>query len=181
MSDSTKTRERTTSAQSSRSSSVSKSNRKARRAAKAKGQKGKQEHEANTLTLIDVPAASEPGPSTLSKMEKVPSDPATSFGEEDFIAFQWEEGEEEPEKDVVEDVRELATTSNDGDKGKGRARDDTPGRKRKHDEIDLNDGYANKKQRIDAASRRAPWAADVDWERCHNVAEMCVLRVRTSI
>ena len=42
--------------------------------------------------------------------------------------------------------------------------------KRKHDEYD--DGYANKKQRLDAGSRKSPWVNGLDLDRCHNVAEM---------
>ena len=48
------------------------------------------------------------------------------------------------------------------------------GRKRKADEVDLNDGYTSKKERVAAASRKAPWAKDVDWDSCANVAEMYV-------
>ncbi|KIM48611.1 hypothetical protein M413DRAFT_60162 [Hebeloma cylindrosporum] len=63
------------------------------------------------------------------------------------------------------------------DRGKRRERDDDEryerrngSHKRKHDEYD--DGYANKKQRLDAASRKAPWVNGLDLDRCHNVAEM---------
>ena len=68
-------------------------------------------------------------------------------------------------------------------KGKERARDDDKssrregeraGRKRKAEEIDHDDGYANKKERVAAASRKAPWASNVDWMECTNVAEMYV-------
>lgn len=31
-----------------------------------------------------------------------------------------------------------------------------------------------KKERMDAASRKAPWLADVDWEGCTNVAQLYV-------
>lgn len=48
------------------------------------------------------------------------------------------------------------------------------GQKRKSEQLDFNDDYLNKKQRVDAASRRAPWVWDVDWESCNNVAEMYV-------
>ncbi|TFY59950.1 hypothetical protein EVG20_g7606 [Dentipellis fragilis] len=40
------------------------------------------------------------------------------------------------------------------------------------EEFDPDDGYENKKQRLDAASRKAPWVVDVDWDSCANVAEM---------
>ncbi|KAF8163696.1 hypothetical protein B0H34DRAFT_652140 [Crassisporium funariophilum] len=42
--------------------------------------------------------------------------------------------------------------------------------KRKYDDYD--DGYANKKQRLDAASRKSPWVYNLELERCKNVAEM---------
>lgn len=42
--------------------------------------------------------------------------------------------------------------------------------KRSYDDYD--DGYANKKQRTDAASRKCPWVAGLELERCSNVAEM---------
>ncbi|KDR67548.1 hypothetical protein GALMADRAFT_1079828 [Galerina marginata CBS 339.88] len=45
--------------------------------------------------------------------------------------------------------------------------------KRKHgDDYDRDDGYANKKQRMDAASRKCPWVRGLDLQRCQNVAEM---------
>ena len=64
------------------------------------------------------------------------------------------------------------------DKGKGRARDsESSGRKRKHDETE--EGYGSRRRTVDAATlKRAPWAADVDWDQCNNVAEMCVVCVR---
>ncbi|EKM82354.1 hypothetical protein AGABI1DRAFT_52475, partial [Agaricus bisporus var. burnettii JB137-S8] len=61
----------------------------------------------------------------------------------------------------------------DWDRGKpGRRRSRERGRKRTHDAIDYDDGFANKKQRLDAASRKAPWIYDVDWDSCRNVSEM---------
>ena len=87
-----------------------------------------------------------------------------AFEEADFIAFTFSD----PEEDANErpPVREW-------DKGKGRASErDHAGRKRKSDEYDRDDGYTNKKQRVAAASRKAPWTTDVDWESCANVAEM---------
>jgi non-canonical poly(A) RNA polymerase PAPD5/7 len=44
-------------------------------------------------------------------------------------------------------------------------------RKRRHDDYD--DGYTNKKERMDAASRKCPWVNGLDLDRCRNVAEMC--------
>ena len=105
---------------------------------------------------------------------KLPSPNEPGFGEEDYIAFVLSDAESDKSlKDVV--VEEAAVDSRRGDKGKGKAREyEWAGRKRKSDEIDFNDGYANKKERMAANSRLAPWAKDVDWENCHNVAEMYV-------
>lgn len=52
-----------------------------------------------------------------------------------------------------------------------RRNDPDSSRKRKHDDYD--DGYTNKKERMDAASRKCPWVNGLDLERCRNVAEMC--------
>lgn len=63
------------------------------------------------------------------------------------------------------------------DRGKrDRGRDDARHRtKRKHDLLfDFDDGYANKKQRLDASSRKAPWVTGIDWYKYKNVAEMYV-------
>jgi len=38
--------------------------------------------------------------------------------------------------------------------------------------FDFNDSNANKKQRVDANSRKAPWLDKFHWENCKNVAEM---------
>ena len=46
------------------------------------------------------------------------------------------------------------------------------GNKRRHDQ-DLDQYHGNKKQRVDIPLRKAPWVADIDWDRCKNVAEMC--------
>jgi len=63
------------------------------------------------------------------------------------------------------------------DRGKRREREEDEryerrngSHKRKYDDYD--DGYANKKQRLDAGSRKSPWVNGLDLDRCHNVAEM---------
>ena len=43
-------------------------------------------------------------------------------------------------------------------------------RKRKYEEYD--DGHSNQKQRMEVGSRKCPWVADLDLNRCTNVAEM---------
>ncbi|KAG6829239.1 hypothetical protein H0H87_012199 [Tephrocybe sp. NHM501043] len=61
---------------------------------------------------------------------------------------------------------------NDRNRDRNQKRDrgaDSYGTKRK---FDPNDGYANKKQRTDASSRKSPWIAGLDWTRCRHVAEL---------
>jgi hypothetical protein len=86
----------------------------------------------------------------------------------DFIALGFEDDPGgHDRKEDKEEPRER-----DWDKGKARAqdRDNVGGKKRKAD-FDRNDGY-NKKERMDAAARMAPWVTGVDWEGCANVAEL---------
>jgi len=68
--------------------------------------------------------------------------------------------------------------SRDGDRRRDNPRERDSDRsegKRKYDMVfDFDDGFANKKQRTDALSRKAPWVTGLDWDRCNNVAEMCV-------
>jgi non-canonical poly(A) RNA polymerase PAPD5/7 len=89
----------------------------------------------------------------------------------DFIAFRLEDDPEVHDRLHKESKEELR--ERDWDKGKETAleRDSVGGRKRKAD-LDRNDGYSNKKERMDAASRKAPWVTDVDWEGSANVAEL---------
>lgn len=158
--------DRTDSVPPSRSSSVSRSSRRARRAHK-RAEKERRDNEAG-------PSGVSPDDSSPKvELDKPQDATSTSFAaDQDFIAFTFSD----EEKNEEEEVEEVAPPVREWDKGKGKARDyEGSGRKRRHDEIDFNDGYADKKQRTDAASRQAPWAADVDWENCNNVAEMCVL------
>lgn len=146
------------------STSEGKPNRRRRRAKEQKSKDAdKDELEAKPSVSADpkLAANADAGPSTR------PTE--GMFGEEDFIPFTFEDEEKVEEEEVVE----VEPPVREWDKGKGRAKE-SDSRKRKHDEVDLNDGYANKKQRLDAASRRAPWAVDVDWDKCNNVAEMYV-------
>ena len=165
---------------------------------------------------------------------------STTFEEgTDFIPFlpsdaSGEESDDAATRDRTRESKIFSTPTRGNDKGKGKARDDTPlsseraeansahrdrtppsrrnrnttndnerrrergdgdnnrdrdrrrdrdrderreqnGTKRKYEMVfDPNDGYSNKKQRTDAASRKAPWVAGLDWERCNNVAEMYV-------
>ena len=103
---------------------------------------------------------------TSEKKETAEQKGENAFEEADFIAFAFSD----PEEDADE-----RPPAREWDKGKGRASEhDYAGRKRKSGEYERDDGYANKKQRVAAASRKAPWTVDVDWDSCANVAEMYV-------
>lgn len=172
--------------------SSSNENRKARRKNKKRKEKADAQPEAgpsnpkgaNTKDSQDAEPSSAPGPSTTQ------NNGSQSFLEADFIAFDDEPESQEDEPEALnpkgKGKQRAGSPSANGkepyarewDKGKGRmlANDDRGhGRKRKVDEVDLRDGYDNKKQRLNAASRRAPWVWDVDWDSCRNVAEMYVI------
>jgi non-canonical poly(A) RNA polymerase PAPD5/7 len=89
----------------------------------------------------------------------------------DFIAFEPDDSLEDRDQHPREDNEGAREREWDKGKGKARERDGGGGKKRKAD-IDQNDGYNNKKQRTNAASRKAPWVADFDWEGSANVAEL---------
>lgn len=151
----------------------------------------------------------------------LPTAEDTKFEEgEDFIPFTFSEAPDS-EADIHRRINgQERTRERDqerSNKGKGKARDDTPprselterdqtppartkerewdrgkarersrerekdkdvgesGHKRKYEMVfDPSDGYANKKQRTDASSRKAPWVNHLDLDSCNNVAEMCV-------
>ncbi|RDB22215.1 Poly(A) RNA polymerase cid14 [Hypsizygus marmoreus] len=74
--------------------------------------------------------------------------------------------EREQEKEKERTGRDKEARDRDGDRR---------GTKREYEmvfDFDPNDGYASKKQRMDASSRKCPWTAGLDWDRCHHVAEM---------
>jgi len=86
----------------------------------------------------------------------------------DFIAFG--SIDDDHRKEEKEDTR--VRDWNKG-KGKGKAGErDGGGGKRSRTDFDRDDGYNNKKGRTNAASRKAPWANNVDWEGSANVAEL---------
>lgn len=101
---------------------------------------------------------------------------------EDYIALLSDSEEAQQPKNEndqgKESMRDALPTNNERERDQGKVRERSRGRggepmkKRKHDAIDFEDGYANKKQRMNAASRKAPWVYDVEWEECRNVAEM---------
>ena len=148
---------------------ASTSNRRARR-------REKQRQNAEAGPSSTQPASSSKPPSGTGEGPRRASRNAVNgenaFGNDDFIAFSLSDSEE-ADKHAT---RESSPPVREWDRGKvmGKEREEHAGRKRKVEEVDFNDGYANKKQRVAAASRRAPWARDVDWDKCANVAEMYV-------
>ncbi|KAH9931703.1 uncharacterized protein BXZ73DRAFT_90121 [Epithele typhae] len=117
----------------------------------------------------------------------------TAFGEDDFVPFVFPD---DPTEGHLSE-RESSPPEREWDRGKAkgkgrgkersrsrdRGREDGAGasRKRKAVEVSNDDGYANKKERVAAASRRSPWARLVNWEKCVNVAEMLHEEVRAFV
>lgn len=85
---------------------------------------------------------------------------------------------EVPTSDRVKEKSNMPVSEREWDRGKEAAADDKydrrnghgRNRKRKYEEYD--DGYSNKKQRVEVGSRKCPWVADLDLNHCTNVAEM---------
>ena len=78
------------------------------------------------------------------------------------------------DRDRDKDKDKERNRNGDRDRGEDRHLEQN-GTKRKYEMIfDPDDGYSNKRQRTDAASRKAPWVAGLNLERCKNVAEMYV-------
>lgn len=85
---------------------------------------------------------------------------------------------EAPTSDRVKEESKIPVSKREWDRGKEDVTDDKydrrnghgRNRKRKYEEYD--DGYSNQKQRVEVGSRKCPWVADLDLNRCTNVAEM---------
>ncbi len=88
---------------------------------------------------------------------------------DDFIAFEslTDENGQSP----------LPTSTREWDMGKQPNRE-PPGRhagvkrQREVDALDRNEGYVSKKNMVNSSLRKAPWAANVEWDKCKNVAQM---------
>ena len=149
-------------------------NRRARR-------KEKQRQNAEAGPSNSQPTITSKPPSRTAEGSGATTQSATngesSFGDNDFIAFSFSDTEEADKQSVRESSPPVREWDRGKAKDKGKEREEHAGRKRKVEEVDFDDGYANKKQRVAAASRKAPWAQDVDWDKCRNVAEMCVRAV----
>lgn len=100
-----------------------------------------------------------PGPSTPPK-----NGASATFEEnDDFVAFTFSDGEDKYEEDDTP-IREW-------ERGK-RSYEGSHGKKRKADEVEREDRYSSKRNRLDHVPRKAPWVVDVDWQSCNNVPEL---------
>ncbi|KAH7929632.1 hypothetical protein BV22DRAFT_1056505 [Leucogyrophana mollusca] len=125
--------------------------------------------------------------------------PSKTFeSNDDFIPFATESDDaaSEPEELRREDRlrgKERAH-EREWDRGKGRSRgddrerdrdrDNSRGEKRKYDmvfDFDDKDDSSYRRQKPPSASRKAPWVSDVDWDSCHNVAEMLHQEVKAFV
>ena len=84
-----------------------------------------------------------------------PESPEEGFGSGDYIAFDFDDAGEAPESQSSTPDTMGAAAGGGGKRKRGSAVDDSI---QEH-----------------AAARSTPWAADVPWHRCRNVAEMWVL------
>ena len=83
-----------------------------------------------------------------------------------------------PTSDRVKEKAKMSGSEREWDRGKEDVADDKYDRrngqrrnhKRKYEEYD--DGYSNQKQRVEIGSKKCPWVADLNLNRCTNVAEM---------
>ena len=83
-----------------------------------------------------------------------------------------------PSSDRVNGKSKMPVSEREWDRGKDAVADDKydrrnghgRSRKRKYEEYD--DRHSNQKQRVEVGSRKCPWVADLDLNRCTNVAEM---------
>lgn len=132
---------------------------------------------SQTLSTMSLPSSSQPADTSkpVEFVEEYIAFAPSSDSEDDSRKQKARKSEKARGKEPVRDA--LVASERDWDRGKPRERERSRERgrdekKRKHDAIDFDDGYANKKQRMDAASRKAPWVYDIDWDGCKNVSEM---------
>ena len=161
------------------------SNRRARRKEKAEREKNANAEAGPSRPSSrsqSRPSSIPPKSSETSKRtgKRAATDKENAFtGGEDFIPFASLDENDAPSTRKGSPPAREWDEGKPKDKGKERERaregeGGGAGRKRKAEEIDFNDGYANKKERVAAASRKAPWVRDMDWEHCANVAELYV-------
>lgn len=97
-------------------------------------------------------------PFVVGDDEDIVSKTQESCGREKAPEREWDKGKTKPED---------GDGSHDRDRG-GR------GTKRKYEMVFDEDSldYRQRRQHYHPASRKAPWVSNVDWDSCHNVAEM---------
>lgn len=85
---------------------------------------------------------------------------------------------EVPTSDRVKEKSKMSVSEREWDRGKEAEVDDKydrrngNGRNRKRKYEEYEDGHSNQKQRVEVGSRKCPWVAHLDLNRCTNVAEM---------
>jgi non-canonical poly(A) RNA polymerase PAPD5/7 len=120
------------------------------------------------------------GKDTELELGELPSGSSRAFDlGDDFLPFVVSDEEEKISK-TQESHRREKVPEREWDKGKPREGDEDRGgrgTKRKYEMVFDEDSWDHRQRRQDyhPTSRKTPWVDDVDWDSCHNVAEMCVL------
>lgn len=139
--------------------------------------------ENGTAAASSPTPTSQPTPTVMPK-HRTSTSKAPFCGDEEFIAFTFSGSDEET---AAVPIREWDQGKEDRDaekRGKKRKsgemfRDDRDGgRERGHRDRD-RDG--EKRRRMENVPRRAPWVANVDWDRCTNVPELLHREVKAFV
>ena len=126
-----------------------------------------------------IPAPLPPPSTTMPKKTESVQQVPFSVGEE-FVAFtfsdsdeeaaavpvrEWDQGKQDP------DVEKRGKKRKSGDISRGDGEYDRDSRRDRGRDRD-RDRHGEKRQRMENVPRHAPWVANVDWDRCPNVADL---------
>lgn len=137
--------------------------------------------------VVEDPSDDKPGPSKRRRTDEGERETDENVNRDDTTGrLQTSERQaasngdlnEVPTSDRVKEKSRMPASEREWDRGKEPVADDKydrrnghdRNRKRKYEEND--DGYSNRRQRVEVGSRKCPWVADLDLNRCTNVAEM---------
>lgn len=139
---------------------------------------------AKEFAATPSPVPQPPPLSTSMPKNLGPAVPAPFGVGEEFIAFafsdsdeetaaipvrEWDQGKQGRDVEMREKKRKHGELSRD-DRESGRDGRRERGRDREQDRI--GDRYGEKRQQMGGVPRHTPWIANVDWDRCTNVAEL---------
>jgi hypothetical protein len=133
--------------------------------------------------VISDPSDDKPGPSRRRRTDRTNERERENSDQNDTTGRQRSERQaisnsdlnEVPTLDRIKVKSKKPVSEREWDRGKEAVADDRGNgngkkRKRKHEKFD--DEYSNEKQRVEVGSRKCPWVAGLELNRCTNVAEM---------